>query len=119
MKTQWTKKDLQECIGLTTPIAWKELCLEINTSNSGVCRLYINGIKTPFFAGGYGYDRVSTVLNDFMNYYAGQNKYTCNGVGVESLIAQIDELNTPEQRIKLTYVCNTKNGTIFKVTCNK
>lgn len=45
----------------------KEFKFEILFSNSGVARIYINDRKTKYVAGGYGYDKVSSVIATMIN----------------------------------------------------
>ena len=106
-----TKKRLQEFIGLNTSAPWNEVFVEINYSpNTGIARLFIRGDRTPFYAGGYGYCKASTVLAQFLNYWVGKNIAAgCCGVGVDKVqeIAQQNGIN-------LEYLTESKNGKIYK-----
>lgn len=71
-----TKKELQECCGLHTKYPWVDVTFAIhyNYRASGmVARVYLGTRRTPFFAGGYGYDKESAALGKFMYYYFNDN----------------------------------------------
>lgn len=109
---KWTKEKLKECIGLNTDIPWKEVYLEIKYSNSGRAVLYIKGSPTPFYAGGYGYDKTSQVLSNFMAYYTGNpeaGKDSCAGANViADTVAKLG--------IKLEYITQLAHGYLYKIT---
>lgn len=48
---------------------------EITFSNSGVARIFIGDRKTKYKAGGYGYDKVSTVISQMINDLIGEQPY--------------------------------------------
>jgi len=48
---------------------------EIIYSNAGVARIYINDRKTKYTAGGYGYDKESSVIATMVNDLIGPQKY--------------------------------------------
>ena len=63
MKTWDLKKAFNEnCYGWN-----KGFKFEITFSNSGVARIFIGDRKTKYTAGGYGYDKVSTVISNMIN----------------------------------------------------
>lgn len=109
MTQQYTKKLLKECIGLHTANAWNTVYLAIEMSSTGVARVYINGYKTPFYTNGYGYDKTSTVLADFVSYYA-NTRIKSWGAGIDRLTEEALTHN-----IKIEYITATKTATIYKI----
>jgi hypothetical protein len=114
MTNSITKKQMNEFCGLNTPIPWNNFYLEINYSKSRVCRIAINGRKSPFFAGGYGYDKISCLLSDFLTFYTGK-KIGGSCAGVEAVK---DSLLIEYPNVTIDFVCQTINGDIYKVTNN-
>ena len=60
---------------------WYNFKFEINFSNSGVARIWINDRKTKYSASGYGYDKVSTVISNMINDLIGAQEYNQNIYG--------------------------------------
>jgi len=46
---------------------WNEFRFEVIYSKAGVARIYIGDRKTKYYAGGYGYDKESTVIAQMIN----------------------------------------------------
>ena len=103
-----TKSELQKYIGLKTPHPWDELYIEVARSSSGICRAYTRGDSLPFYADGYGYDKVSVVLGRFLNYYLNTEATEAIGSGVE----QVKE-DALKHGIKLQFISYTKSGQLY------
>jgi len=91
----------------------KSLKFDVRYSNQGVARIYINEYETPIYAGGYGYDKTSTVLASLLNLltkkdvikrqrkamktYAlsctHKNGLFSGGVGTSAIIESVNSLN--------------------------
>lgn len=52
-----------------------DLKFEVMYSNSGVARIYVSDRKTSFTAGGYGYDKESSVIARMINELIGKQNY--------------------------------------------
>lgn len=86
---------------------WDSVYIEI-TDNQTSCA-YIKGLRSCFKASGYGYCKVSTVLTDFINYYADLRLNT-HGMGVNTVIDSAKEYN-----INVEFLSDTKSGKMFKI----
>lgn len=106
-----TKNEMKTFCSLTSAIPWKKVFIEINYSKNSTCRIFLNGRKTPFFAGGYGYDKASCVMADFLTYYTGK-KIGGAGAGIETIK---ESLLKEFPSVVIDYVCETKDGYVYKI----
>ena len=74
MKTFDIKKAIQENEFGNREL-WSNFKFEVNYSNNGVARIYINDRKTKYSAGGYGYDKESSVIAQMINDLTIPTKY--------------------------------------------
>ena len=74
---------------------------------NGNQRIIINGEKTKYYAGGYGYDKASSVVSELINDLLGamdyRNAYTgsrsgirmlSNGIGIDAVINALDAIGS-------------------------
>jgi hypothetical protein len=96
---------------------------EIIFSSSGVARIFVYGKKTKYTAGGYGYDKISsviaTMINDLIgvqNYkpevYGNRNGLLSGGVGFNSIKESFESL---ENGCKLDSIYYGVNSSVFEV----
>lgn len=104
---------------------------EILFSNSGVARIYINDRKTKYIAGGYGYDKTSSVIATMINNLIGKQPYNkdiygnscnyshnieltgilCSGTGFSSIKESFESI----EGFKLNQIYSGKNSDIFEI----
>lgn len=100
----------------------KDFKFEIVFSKSGVARIYINNRKTQYTAGGYGYDKVSTVISNMINDLLGVQDYNINiygnrngllshGVGFESTKESFESIAGNE----LKQIYSGKESNVYEI----
>lgn len=105
------------------PEHWNNFKFEITFSKSGVTRIFINDRKTKYNAGGYGYDKISTVLSNMINDILGVQDYNSNiygnrngllsyGVGFSSTKESFESLKD----CKLNQIYSGLNSNIYEIT---
>lgn len=96
---------------------------EIVYSKNGVARIYAGDRKTKYTAGGYGYDKKSSVLATMINDLIGKQPYNENiygnrtgflsgGVGFSSIKESFESVNG----FKLDEIYSGFNGQVFEIT---
>ena len=96
---------------------------EIIFSKSGVATIFVGDRKTKYTAGGYGYDKVSSVISNMINDLIGVQPYNKNiygningllscGVGFDSIKASFESL---ENGYKLNSIYSGSNSSIYEV----
>ena len=107
------------------PEHWNNSKFEIVFSKSGVARIYINDRKTKYNAGGYGYDKISTVIpnmiNDIINIqdydsniYGNRNGLLSYGVGFSSTKESFESL----KGCRLNEIYSGLNSLVYDITFN-
>ena len=107
------------------PEHWNNFKFEIVFSKSGVARIYINDRKTKYNAGGYGYDKISTVIpnmiNDIINIqdydsniYGNRNGLLSYGVGFSSTKESFESL----KGCRLNEIYSGLNSLVYDITFN-
>jgi hypothetical protein len=115
MKTWNLKKEFNE-------YNCKTFKFEINFSKSGVARIYLGGRKTVYYAGGYGYDKTSSVIALMINDLIGEQNYNkdvygnsdgllSGGTGFSSIKDSFESITGN----KLTQIYNGLNSIVYEV----
>ncbi len=105
---------------------------EITFSNSGVARIFIGDRKTKYTAGGYGYDKVSSVIANMINDLIGKQSYNkdiygnscnysnnteltgilCGGTGFGSIKESFESI----EGFKLNQIYVGVNSSVYEIT---
>lgn len=105
---------------------------EIIFSNSGVARIYLNDRKSKYTAGGYNYDKVSSVISNMINDLIGEQPYNkdiygnscnysditketgllCGGTGFDSIKESFESI----EGYKLNQIYSGKNSSVYEIT---
>ena len=99
---------------------------EINFSRQSVARIYISDRKTKYYAGGYGYDKESSVIalmiNDLIgarpyneNIYGNRNGFLSGGVGFWSIKDSFESLG---DGFTLNKIYCGKYSDVYNITFN-
>ena len=96
--------------------------------SGGTCQLWHKNSKLQFSAGGYGYDKISTVFGNFMDeyfetqkllkrksvkgLYGHRNGFFSYGVGIDCHKTILDNL----RGFKFEYITETKTAIVYKLT---
>lgn len=95
---------------------------EIIFSKSSVARIYINDRKTNYTAGGYGYDKISSVISKMINDLVGVQSYNKeiygNTSGMLDAGTGFDSIKNSFESVpgnKLTKLYSGKDSIIFEV----
>lgn len=95
---------------------------EIIFSKSNVARIYINNRKTKYTAGGYGYDKISsviaTMINDLigtqpynLDVYGNRNGFLSHGTGFESIQESFESIEGNE----LKQIYSGLNSNVYEI----
>lgn len=102
---------------------WNEgFKFEIIFSKSNVARIYINNRKTKYTAGGYGYDKISSVIATMVNdligtqpynseVYGNRNGYLSQGTGFESIKESFESIEGNE----LKQIYSGLNSNVYEI----
>ena len=107
------------------PEHWNNFKFEIIFSKSGVTRIYINDRKTKYNAGGWGYDKISTVISNMINdiiniqdydaiIYGNRNGLLSYGVGFSSTKESFESL----KGCRLNEIYSGLNSIVYEITFN-
>ena len=99
---------------------------EIIWGKTGVARIWINDRKTSYTAGGYGYDKESSVIarmiNDLIgkqpynpNIYGNRDGFLSGGTGLSSIENSFESVNG----YKLTKLYSGKDSNVYEIKFNK
>lgn len=84
---------------------------EIIYSKYGTAMIYINGRKSSINASGCGYDKNGVVISQLVNIVLNKTVIRDGSCGVSAF----EDILTANN-LKLTYVCETKEGHIYRLT---
>ncbi len=105
---------------------WNNFKFEVVYSKTRVARIYINDRKTGYVAGGYGYDKESSVIADMINDITILTKYSkkvygnhegrlCGGTGFSS----IKESFESKRGNKLVKLYSGLVSDVYEITINQ
>jgi len=105
---------------------WNNIKFEIKYSKNGVARIYINDRKTKYYAGGYGYDKESSVIAEIINdltisnckynkkMYGNNGKKLSAGVGFSSIYNSFNA----KRKCKLEKIYCGLDSDVYEITFN-